>query len=655
MAKRDGFFKRKGSRFWWCATDPLTGREKSTKCTSLAAAKAWKASRELALHNPAHDRASKATFGEWSAKLIAKKAEKLKPVSLRLYPQYFGHWVRIVPESTVLSEIGPGTFDTFISLRRGDGVTDYTIGKELTAMVSMLRFAKRDGCYPGDLEALRPIDFEGHHVKGTRALTPEEFILLMVKLSPAQQAFVCVCIALGCRKSEAGRVDEIRGTTVFIAGTKTDEARRTVPVLSLFRKLLDVAAPLVPVSKSTVSNVSRWLWAGCDAAGIPRCCPNDLRRTHASWLKELGVDSDVVRRLLGHTTSALVDGVYGRPRPEKLALLAEKSIAEAPQGHDIPALPPPRKHNTPLKRALTEGAHGLPSRPEDRRSSANRPRGEQTVKVLVALKRVADPDNANKVKISPAGDAIDTSGLEWKTNPFDEYALEAALRLTENGKAPKKREGEVVVVTLGPKECETMLRAALATGADRAIRIETNDNDLDGRLVAHALKAIVDAEKPDLILLGKQAVDGDSNQVGQRLAELLDYPMATFAATIQEETGALLVGREVDGGVLTLRVGLPAVVTVDLRIVAPTSVYSKLTQAEAGFKHGDGVRFAPLPAIMAAKKKPLEVKALADIAPGAQLATKYLKFERPPQRAGGAKVKDVAELVEKLTTVSKVI
>ena len=277
------------------------------------------------------------------------------------------------------------------------------------------------------------------------------------------------------------------------------------------------------------------------------------------------------------------------------------------------------------------------------------------MKVLVALKRVADPDNANKVKVSPAGDAVDTTGLEWKTNPFDEYALEAALRLTENGKAPKKREGEVVVVTLAPKEGETMLRAALATGADRAIRIEASDAELDGRLVAHALRAIVLAEKPDLILLGKQAVDGDSNQVGQRLAELLDYPMATFAATIKEENGALLVGREVDGGVATLRVQLPAVVTVDLRIVAPTSVFSKLSQAEAGFKHNEGVRFAPLPAIMAAKKKPLEVKALADLVGDKQLATKYLKFERPPARAGGAKVKDVAELVQKLHSVSKVI
>src|ERR1700712_4643504 len=125
-------------------------------------------------------------------------------------------------------------------------------------------------------------------------------------------------------------------------------------------------------------------------------------------------------------------------------------------------------------------------------------RQENILKVLVALKRVADPDNANKVKISPASDAGDTTGLGGKTNPFDEYALEAALRLTENGKAPKKREGEVVVVTLAPKEGETMLRAALATGADRAIRVEANDAELDGRLVAHVLKAIVDAEKPDL-------------------------------------------------------------------------------------------------------------------------------------------------------------
>jgi len=276
------------------------------------------------------------------------------------------------------------------------------------------------------------------------------------------------------------------------------------------------------------------------------------------------------------------------------------------------------------------------------------------MKILVPLKRVSDPDNANKIKIAAGGNAVDTTGLEWKTNPFDEYALEAALRLTENGKAPKQRIGEVVVVSLGPKEAETTLRAALATGADRGIRIDATDDALDGRLVALALKALVDAEKPDVVLLGKQAVDGDSNQVGQRLAELLDWPMATFAATIREEQGALLVGREVDGGVLTLRVKLPAVVTVDLRIVSPTSVFSLHTD-QASHKYSDGVRFAPLPAIMAAKKKPLDVKPIAELAPGQSLTMKTLKFERPPARSAGVRVKDPAELVDKLINVSKVL
>jgi len=275
------------------------------------------------------------------------------------------------------------------------------------------------------------------------------------------------------------------------------------------------------------------------------------------------------------------------------------------------------------------------------------------VKILVAIKRVADPDNANKIKIAPAGNAVDTTGLEWKVNPFDEYALEAALRLTENGKSPKQRIGEVIAVTLGPKECEQTLRAALATGADRAIRIDTTDDALDGRLVALALQALVLSEKPDVVLLGKQAVDGDSNQVGQRLAELLDWPMATFAATIREEQGALLVGREVDGGVLTLKVGLPALVTVDLRVVAPTSVYSLHT--DPAHKYAEGVRFAPLPAIMAAKKKPLDVKPLADVVPGAALTSRVSKFERPAARSAGVRVKDVAELVDKLMNTAKVL
>jgi electron transfer flavoprotein beta subunit len=274
------------------------------------------------------------------------------------------------------------------------------------------------------------------------------------------------------------------------------------------------------------------------------------------------------------------------------------------------------------------------------------------VKILVSLKRVADPDNANKVKIPADGSRVDTTGLEWKPNPFDEYALETALRLNEDGKAPKKRLGEVVVVTFGPKETETTLRAALATGADRAIRVDATDEQLDALIVAKALKAIVEAEKPDLVLMGKQTVDTEHNQVGQVLAELLDWPMATFAATAREEDDGLVIGREVDGGVLYVKLTLPAVVTVDLRIVSPTSVLSKAT--DKSHKYNDGVRFAPLPAIMQARKKPLDTKSLADLTSGGP-SIQYLRYLPPPERKAGVKVADVDELVSKLKNEAKVI
>src|SRR3954467_9152886 len=273
------------------------------------------------------------------------------------------------------------------------------------------------------------------------------------------------------------------------------------------------------------------------------------------------------------------------------------------------------------------------------------------MKILVPLKRVADPDNANKVKVN-AG-KLETTGLEWKPNPFDEYAVETALRLTEHGTNTKARLGEVVVVTFGPKDAETTLRAALATGADRAIRIDATDDQLDGDVVARALKALVEKEKPDLVLAGKQQVDGDSNQVGQLLAEYLGWPQATFAGSIKsEDDKSLVVGREVDGGTINLRVTLPPVITVDLRIVAPKSVKSKHTPDTHNY--ADGVRFAALMAIMAAKKKPLVEMKLSDLV-GADttLKIKYTGFELPPARKAGIKVKTVAELVEKLKSEAK--
>jgi electron transfer flavoprotein beta subunit len=273
------------------------------------------------------------------------------------------------------------------------------------------------------------------------------------------------------------------------------------------------------------------------------------------------------------------------------------------------------------------------------------------VKILVPLKRVADPDNANKIKVSAA--KIDTAGLENKPNPFDEYAVETALRLTENGTAPKTRLGEVTVVTFGPKETEVTLRAALATGADKAIRVDATDDILDGDLVARALKTLVEKEKYDLVLLGKQEVEGDANQVGQLLAEYLTWPQATFAGSIKsDDDKALVVGREIDGGTINIKVTLPAVVTVDLRIVAPTSVSSKHSP---GHKYAEGVRFAALMAIMAAKKKPLTEVKLGELAADTALKIKYTSFEPPAGRKAGIKVKSVEELVTKLKTEAKVL
>jgi electron transfer flavoprotein beta subunit len=277
------------------------------------------------------------------------------------------------------------------------------------------------------------------------------------------------------------------------------------------------------------------------------------------------------------------------------------------------------------------------------------------VKILVPVKRVADPDNANKVKVSGDATAVSTDGLEWKPNPFDEYAVEAALRLNEN--APKNEKlGETIVVSLGPTDVQQTLRQALAMGADRAVLLESNDGQLDTAVTARAFKALVDTEKPDLVLMGKQTVDGDSNAVGQTLAEMLGWPMATFAMSISTTDGGktLTVGREVDTGVLTVKITLPAVVTVDLRIVAPTAIKNGVTLET--HKYNEGARYASLKGIMQAKKKPIDVKKLADLGIDTNLSTKYTKFELPPARSGSVTfVETVDELLQKLRSEKKAI
>ncbi|BBK40213.1 electron transfer flavoprotein subunit beta [Allostella vacuolata] len=249
------------------------------------------------------------------------------------------------------------------------------------------------------------------------------------------------------------------------------------------------------------------------------------------------------------------------------------------------------------------------------------------MKVLVAVKRVVDYNVKIRVKADKTG--VETANVKMSMNPFDEIGVEEAVRLKEAGVAT-----EIVAVSLGVTQCQETIRTALAMGADRGILVET-DAALEPLAVAKLLKAVCEQEQPGLVILGKQAIDDDANQTGQMLAALLGWPQATFASRIKVDGDKAEVTREVDGGLETIRVALPAIVTTDLRLNEP--------------------RYASLPNIMKAKKKPIAVTKPADLGvdPAPRLAT--LKVEEPAKRQAGIKVKSVAELVEKLKTEARVI
>jgi electron transfer flavoprotein beta subunit len=253
----------------------------------------------------------------------------------------------------------------------------------------------------------------------------------------------------------------------------------------------------------------------------------------------------------------------------------------------------------------------------------------ELVKILVPLKRVPDPDT--KIRLKPDGSGIDLDGVKFAVNPFDAIALEEALRLEE-----RLGEIDVVVVSIGGDECLEQMRVGLAMGADRALLIKASA-DLDSLAVAKALAAVYRREKPDFILMGKQAIDDDSNQAGQMLAALLGVGQATFVSKLEliENNTKARCGRETDAGIETVTVKLPAIITTDLRLNEP--------------------RYVSLPGIMKAKKKPLEEIELSALGVTAASRTKTLKVEAPPKRKAGVRVKTVAELVDKLKNEAKVI
>jgi electron transfer flavoprotein beta subunit len=249
------------------------------------------------------------------------------------------------------------------------------------------------------------------------------------------------------------------------------------------------------------------------------------------------------------------------------------------------------------------------------------------MKVLVPVKRVIDYNVKIRVKADQSG--VETANVKMSMNPFDEIGVEEAVRLKEAGKAT-----EVIAVSIGPAQCQETIRTALAMGADRGIHVEA-DQEVQPLAVAKLLKAVVAKEGPGLVILGKQAIDDDSNQTGQMLSALLGWPQGTFASKLEFKDDKLQVTREVDGGLETVLLKLPAVVTTDLRLNEP--------------------RYASLPNIMKAKKKPIDKATPADLGVDVAPRLATLKVEEPAKRQGGVKVKDVAELVQKLKSEAKVI
>jgi len=250
------------------------------------------------------------------------------------------------------------------------------------------------------------------------------------------------------------------------------------------------------------------------------------------------------------------------------------------------------------------------------------------MKILVPVKRVVDYNV--KVRVKADGSGVELANVKMSMNPFDEIAVEEAIRLKEKGVAT----GDIVAVSIGPDKAAETIRTALAMGADRGILVKTDDH-VEPLAVAKMLKALIEVEKPDLVIMGKQAIDDDSNQTGQMLAALLGWPQGTFASNVAVAGGKVAVTREVDGGLQTVELSLPAVVTTDLRLNEP--------------------RYASLPNIMKAKKKPIDEKTPADLGVSTAPRLKVVKTTEPSSRKAGIKVGSVGELVQKLTNEAGVI
>jgi electron transfer flavoprotein beta subunit len=272
-------------------------------------------------------------------------------------------------------------------------------------------------------------------------------------------------------------------------------------------------------------------------------------------------------------------------------------------------------------------------------------------KILVTVKRIPDPDES--LKFTDGG--LDLSSVKWVPNAFDEYAVETALRLAEDVGNKKNKLAEIIVLSICPQKQRQHMTQFLAMGADRGVIVDADDSTLDTQTVAKVVAKVAQDEGVDMVITGKLSQDNEGNQVGQRVAGLLGWPQACFAAEIDwdRDNNALAVGREVDDGVETKKMPLPGVITVDLRVVLPTSVRNGLNPADHKFT--DGPRLASLRGITMAKRKKVAVKSLGDLGIEASAQETTVAINKPPERAAGQMVGSVEELVEKLATEAKVL
>lgn len=330
-------------------TDPVTRKPASTGCRDLGAARLVQAEREREAASPHSAAASKETIGTASDRVTDGRAALGKPTLF--HEIKLGHWARLFGEDCPVSRLDADAFDTFVRRRRGEGISNHTISKEVACMLRALKLSKRLGLYSGDLDTLRPPDLSAGYVPRTRTLSAPELAALLAELPEHRGAFVALCVGLGLRRGEAFALRpehvSLDAGLVDVPGTKTDGARRTIPILPPFRGLVEKAARFLPLPVWPSGADCRDLEAACRRAGIERCSPNDLRRTHATLLRSAKVDPDTVRRLLGHSASSrMLEAVYDKPSGADLAARAgdlgaitrqlDAAFAEKPAGNPQP-------------------------------------------------------------------------------------------------------------------------------------------------------------------------------------------------------------------------------------------------------------------------------------------------------------------------------